>query len=215
MRRDLSLAVAVFAMSLLSLGQAGAADDATEARLRDALRQAISQNRSLEDNQARLQARIAEQEKQIETLGAKPAGPDKETVERMEAEFNRRLAEQHETAARLGETLEKWKSAYGEAANAARAKETERAQLAALAQGLDKRARSCEAMNEKLFEVGTEILDRYAAMDVADAISAKEPFLGFKRVELQNLVQDYRDKLLDQKVQEAPLQLSVPQENTP
>lgn len=173
----------------------------TETRLRDALRQAITQNRALEDSQAKLQARLAEVEKQNEALQAQPRGPDKEAVERMEAECNQRLTEQNEALARAGETLDKWKAAYEEAAGVARAKEAERAQLAARLEGLSQQATACEAKNAELFRVGNEILDRYAAVGVADVLSAKEPFLGFKRVELQNLVQDYQDKILDQKVQ--------------
>ena len=37
--------------------------------------------------------------------------------------------------------------------------------------------------------------------DMAELVAwAREPAFGIKRVELQNLLQDYRDKLLDQKV---------------
>lgn len=176
------------------------ADETTEARLRDALRQAIAQSRSLEDSQARLQAKLAEAEKQIEALKGQPAqaAPDAAILDAMEAEFNRRLAEQHETIARAGETLEKWKGAYEETANVARTKEAERAQLAAQVGGLSQRAQSCEAKNEKLFEAANEILGKLKNISVADAMAAHEPFVGLKRVELQNLAQDAEDQLLDQ-----------------
>lgn len=220
MRRILPPIAALLAVSTLLMGPAKAADD-TETRLRDALRSAITQTRALEDERAQLLAKNAENERIIQALKAqvdsgavKPAQatPDRAILERMEVEFNRRLAAQHETLSKAAETLEKWKAAYQEAANMARAKAAEAAQLAGQNTALAQRAEACDAKNMALYKVGSEILDKYAAMDVADALAAKEPFLGFKRVELQNLVQDYQDKLLDQKMpaQKVSAQRAVP-----
>lgn len=188
--------------ALLALSAPAHADETTENRLRDALRQAIAQSRSLEDSQAQLQAKLAEAEKQIEALKGQPAqaAPDTAILEKMEAEFNRRLAAQHEAVARLGENQEKWKAAYEEAATVARAKEAERAQLAAQVGGLSQRATSCEAKNDKLFEAANEILGKLKTISVADAMAAHEPFVGLKKVELQNLAQDAEDRILDQRV---------------
>ncbi len=187
-------------------GPAAAADD-TEARLRDALRQAITQVRSLEDAQAALQARQSELEKdrealrqQVEALSkGKAAAPDQAQGEAMAAEFNRRLAAENAQAVQLNETLEKWKAAYAQAAEIARAKEAERIRLAGEVEGMGRRATGCEAKNVELFKVGNEILDHLKDIDLAEAMAAHEPFVGLKRVELQNLAQDERDKLLDQK----------------
>lgn len=209
-RRPILLTLAVLA--LLAPGGVARSDDGPETRLREALRQAISQQRGLEDERVRLQARLDEQERQIQALklqaeaagkvpardgGLGPAG--REILGRMEAEFNRRLAQQNETIARAAETLEKWKAAHQQLAAAAKAQETERTRLAEEGAALRQRAEGCAAKNVELFKVGSEILDRYAAMDLTDALANREPFLGFKRVELQTLVQDYQDRLLSQK----------------
>lgn len=193
---------------------AHAADNDTEKRLREALRGATIQLRSIEDERATLLARQAETAKENEELrrnmealtnelagrsGSKKGEPDRAASERAAAELAQRLEQQKEATARLNETLEKWKAAYSEAAAVARAKEAERARLATLSQGLSQRAGRCEASNAELVKIGTEILDRYAAQSLGDVLGTREPFLGFKRVELQNQVQDYRDKLLDQK----------------
>ncbi|WP_146002681.1 hypothetical protein [Telmatospirillum siberiense] len=197
---------ALAALLFLAAGPAWA-DEATETRLRDALRQAITQQRSLEDSSAQLQAKVSDQDKLIAALKAqldqkKPAaGPavDRAEAERMAAEFNRRLAAENEQARQMGETLEKWKAAYNQAAEVARAREAERARLAGAVEGLTKRGETCEAKNALLFKVGNEILDRLKDVDVAEAIAAHEPFVGTKRVELQSLAQDFQDKLLDQR----------------
>lgn len=206
MKKMLPLLAVGFLLAGAVPGQA--ADSDTETRLRDALRQAITQQRALEDSQAALQARQSELEKerdalrqQVDTLqkGAQSHGPDKAEGERMAAEFNRRLAAENDQAVHLNETLEKWKAAYNQAAEVARAKEAERAKLAAALEGLDKRATTCEAKNAQLFKVGNEILDHLKDIDVTEAVAAHEPFVGTKRVELQNLAQDEMDKLLDQR----------------
>jgi hypothetical protein len=57
-----------------------------------------------------------------------------------------------------------------------------------------------ELKNIALFKLGNEILTRYEKFGLGDAIGAKEPFVGISRVKLQFLVQDYKDKLLDQTV---------------
>lgn len=208
MRRTLSLVAASLAVSALLAG-AARADEATEARLRDALRQAITQQRSMEDELARLRAKSTQDDQTIQALKTAPApaskaAPDTAILERMEAEFNRRLAAQNEAAARASETLDKWKAAYEQAAGVARAKETERVQLTAVVEELEKRATSCEAKNTALFEAANEVLDRLKNISVAEAMAAHEPFVGTKRVELQNLAQDDEDKLLDQKVTALP-----------
>jgi chromosome segregation ATPase len=180
------------------------ADADTETRLRDALRNAITQQRAAEDERAALLAKQSESDKQIEALRAqvdeltkagetaKKSGPEMD-------ELNHRLSAQTEQLEVLNQTLEKWKAAYNEAASVARAKEGERAKLATDVEGLTQRATNCETKNAELFKVGNEILGRYANVSFGDVIAGREPFIGIKRVELQNLVQDYQGKLLDQK----------------
>ncbi len=48
-------------------------------------------------------------------------------------------------------------------------------------------------------EIGNDLLQRYQNIGLRDAIGAKEPFVGTTRVELQNLAQDYGDKISDNK----------------
>jgi hypothetical protein len=44
------------------------------------------------------------------------------------------------------------------------------------------------------------MLTRYEKMNPLEALMVHEPVTGQKRVEHQNTIQNYRDKLLDQKV---------------
>jgi len=53
----------------------------------------------------------------------------------------------------------------------------------------------CEAVNEKLHAFGLEMLDRHARVSVLDAARRNEPFVGIQRVELENMIETYRDRL--------------------
>ncbi len=54
-----------------------------------------------------------------------------------------------------------------------------------------------EKKNVALYQLAGEILARYEKSGVGEALLSKEPFVGLSRVKLENLVQDYRDKLRD------------------
>jgi hypothetical protein len=48
--------------------------------------------------------------------------------------------------------------------------------------------------------LGKEILERYEKFGLGTALTAREPFVGTTRVRLQNLVQEYSDKLSEQRI---------------
>lgn len=168
-------------------------------RLREALRGAITQTRALEDQRTALQAKLTEAERQQAMLKAQVDASKAEVKQVAKAhreavdEFNQRLAERDET-------LEKWKAAYEDAANVARAKDAERAKFEGQATAYKASAKSCQAKNLQLVKVGRELLQRYEAANFAELAIASEPLIGARRVEIQNLLQDYNDKILDQKV---------------
>jgi DNA repair exonuclease SbcCD ATPase subunit len=62
---------------------------------------------------------------------------------------------------------------------------------------------SCEAKNLQLFEYSQELLQRYQKKGVWASLSQKDPVLGLKAVSMENVVQEYREKLNSQKI-EAP-----------
>jgi chromosome segregation ATPase len=168
-------------------------------RLREALRSATGQVRTLEDQRAALQARAtaAEQErdrlrKQNETLRAQVKEAE-QAYRQAVKDFNDRLAERDEA-------LEKWKSAYAEAATVARAKDAERAKFEGEATALKASNKACEAKNTQLVKIGNDIVTKYEAMNPFEKILDHEPVFGLQRVQHQNAAQDFRDKVLDQKV---------------
>ncbi|MEI9991675.1 MAG: hypothetical protein WDM86_16730 [Rhizomicrobium sp.] len=190
--------LAAFCVLIVFATAPAGADDATEARLRDALRGVTAQLSDAQEQIASLQAKLAAAQQDAAKLRSEGGSGERTSdagaaYARAAAEFNRRLAGQNQTAAR-------WQAAYNTAAETARAAEGARAQLATDLDVAKKSATACEAKNQKLFDIATEILRRYGDEDMSDALASHEPFLGLERVELQNLMQDDADKLRDNKV---------------
>jgi chromosome segregation ATPase len=190
------LRLALLVAAAVYCGEARA--DAETDRLREALRSATMQARQLEDQRAASQVKLADAEKekaalkaQIDAAKAEARRLDKQHREAVD-EFNQRLTERDET-------LEKWKSAYEEAANVARAKDAERAKFEGEATAYKASTKSCQAKNTQLISEGREILNRYRKLTLGGALVATEPLSGLGRVDAQNFLQDYTDKLLDQK----------------
>lgn len=99
-----------------------------------------------------------------------------------------------------GTDIELWTTGYNQYVQFATKTETERAKLAVQVIMLQRVVEDRERKNLALFTTGCEILDRYEKFSLGDALSAKEPFVGITRVKLQEFVQDYKDKLVAQKI---------------
>jgi len=192
------------------------ADDATvttETRLREALRDTTIQLRDAQNQVVMLQAAKDQADKDNADLKAKvdnlntqvaaltkQSADDKAVADKIIADLKAQVADQAGVIARLNQTLAEWKNAYNQAAQLATAKEDARAKLALQSALLQRTVDDREAKNIELYKTGSEILTRYEKFGLGDAIGAKEPFVGLSRVKLENLVQDYKDKLLNQTV---------------
>lgn len=62
----------------------------------------------------------------------------------------------------------------------------------------------CEDKNGKLYQYGRELMARYEKKSCGEFLVQKEPFTGFKQVEIENLLEEYRDKLDPEKITRAP-----------
>ena len=65
---------------------------------------------------------------------------------------------------------------------------------------LERKVEDQHLKNIQMYQIAIEVLDRYRKHGLGDAIVAREPFVGVSRAKLQTLVQDYGDKLLDQRI---------------
>lgn len=186
-------------VALTFVASTAAHADSESDRLREALRTATAQARSLEDQRAALQAKLTAAEQERDRL-KKQSDVYRAQVKEAEDAYRKAVKDFNDRLAERDETLEKWKDAYSEAATVARAKEAERAKLEVEATTLKASNKACEAKNVQLVKIGQDIVTQYEAMNPLEKMLDHEPVYGLKRVEHQNAAQDFRDKILDQKV---------------
>ena len=198
--------------ALLAAPAALWAADATspEAKLREALKNTMLQNRSLQTERDTLQAAKDQAEADKKDLSdkleaaTKAAAAEQQAAGKVLGETRTKLADQELESAKLRESLEKWKAAQKEAADLAAAKEAARAKLAAEKIELQRHVDDQRVKNQAMYKLGTEVLSRYEKFGLGTAITAREPFTGATRVKMENLVQDYADKLADQRIKPEP-----------
>jgi chromosome segregation ATPase len=185
----------------------------TESRLRDALRNTMLQLRDAQGQVAALQASQAQSDKdnadlktKIDALTAqiasltKQSADDKAVSDKAIADAKAQNSDLSAQIAKLNVALAAWEKDDKEYVELAKEKEAARAQLAVQAILLQRTIDDREIKNLQLYNLGNEILTRYEKFGLGDALGAKEPFTGIARVKLQELVQDYKDKISDQRV---------------
>lgn len=189
----------------VALPAAEPAADGTAA-LRSALRDKTQQLATVQSELATLQAgqsAIADEKRALtekyEVL-KKQIVADRTASDKSVAALTAQLEKQKQQAVQLSEALEKAKVEGEKAAQAARVAEAQGVKLAKESIVQERRAADMEAKNLALFLVANEILTRYEEFSLGNALRAKEPFVGNTRTKLENLVQAYQDKILEQRV---------------
>ncbi len=59
---------------------------------------------------------------------------------------------------------------------------------------------ACEVSNRKLYRLDVKLLERYRNKGVFDALRQAEPVTGLKKVEMQNIIDKYRDEIDAQRI---------------
>jgi chromosome segregation ATPase len=188
-----------------------AQDQSVEDKLREVLRRTVTDLRAAQDNQAALQAALDQAQKQRDLLqqqvtdltarlAAQPAqtGPSPQQTADLQ-QLHDALDALKKQNAELQDGLAHWQAAYRQAAALAQSKDADSKKLATTAAGTQKALGACEAKNTKLIGVANDILHLYQTPQFRAVIRGSwEPLLGFKKVELENIVQDNEDRILDQ-----------------
>ena len=169
-----------------------------QARLRAALRDATVRIRQLEDENATLQAKQAEFDRDRQSATQKAAAAEKELQGLRGRAVSDQAALQRATDADK-ESLAKWEAAYKDAAATAQARDADAKRMEAALVALREKNRLTEEKNAKLYRLGQELLDLYQHKTLLDALG-DEPVTKLKRVEYENVVQEYEDKLRDSQV---------------
>jgi chromosome segregation ATPase len=206
--RGTTLRAAIVALAvMMPCAAALAQQGSTEDRLREALRRATVELRGLQDAQGPLQANLDAMTKQRDDLKqqldeanakleAATAAPPAEDLQALKDQIEALKKEN----ASLQAGVSRWQSAYQQAADVARSRDADAKKLTGDLKLSEQTVALLKDENTKLVATAQDILHLYRTQDFhAILVWSYEPVVGFKQVELQNLVQDYEDKIYNLK----------------
>lgn len=182
---------AIFFAAVVTLGAGGdyavaqSGDAQALARAQHMLRRASAERDTLQADNAKLQAEIAQLKSQLGGLNRK--------LEATRTASAGALADAKERTDGLQQQLAQLTQALQQT-------EQEKRQLEQTSAVQARQIDACATSNAKLYQVNLDLLDQYQRKGVWDALRQREPFTGLKQVEVENLVEAYRDKIEDLRV---------------
>jgi hypothetical protein len=175
---------------------------ASQSQLKAENAKLLADKAAADDARAALERRFASDRDRVQAQSRRQVGEKESTIARLERE----LAQARKEASDTGERL---KQAEGQ--RQAESMRTQEAlarvkdQEALLAQGatdsrdLAGRLTACRGNNIALSGITSDLLTAIDRGGYGDALVRTEPFSGFKRVRVETLLQEYRDKVDDQR----------------
>lgn len=205
------LALILVGMSLL--GNSAWADDKHE---RAAVRRVQQQMQQVEQEKAALQQQVSGFEQEKSALsGAKDALAKKaqsaESRAAVEGRKRQSLQQELETVRKENQALQEQKTEAEKRLSEMTARQTASARQLAVLQGekkqteanlamREKQIASCDDKNLKIYQYGRDLIRQCRDRSATDAVLRLEPVTGIKRVEVENMLEEYRDKLDAQKL---------------
>lgn len=200
--------VAISALLMVAGGAprgACAGEEDTTARLREmlhrtqeALHQAQSDNADLTRAKTETEQKLNAATKDLEAARSVSKAElalrgHLQTTKSAQDDLTRKLAESNTALA----------AANAKLAEAGKQMAAGQAELAQVRQGLERSKTDnavCENKNLKLYSYAQEVLQAYKKKGVWASLSQKDPVLGLKEVDVENVVQEYRLKMASQKI---------------
>ena len=191
-----------------SVGSVGLAADVSpnEARLRESVKGLMVQLRTIQAERDTLDAAKNEHEQKAKELGEKLAAltkasdTEREGLERTVSGLRGKVAELEKENGGLKADLAQAVGVGNQTADRLKKKEADGLKLGERIVDLERKVSEGQRKNLELHRLGKEILERYEKFGLGTALTAREPFVGTTRVRLQNLVQEYSDKLSEQRI---------------
>ncbi|MHB1176409.1 MAG: hypothetical protein ACYCZJ_14930 [Sulfuriferula sp.] len=205
------LALVLAGMALL--GNSAMADDKHERAL---LRRVQLQMQQVEQEKAALQQQLTGFEQEKSTLSNEKGALAKklqsaESRATTESRKSRSLEQELEAARKDKQALQEQKSEVEKRLAAMTAQQAESARQLTMLQGENKQVESnlsmrerqvtgCEDKNLKLYQYGRDLIKQCRDHSATDVILRLEPVTGIGHVEIENMLEEYRDKLDAQKL---------------
>jgi hypothetical protein len=168
-------------------------------RAQEALRQSQSDNGVLSEQKAAAEEKLKQATSELDAI----RGSSKSQRAALRAQEEKAAAVQMDLTRQLEEARKQLATLTAQKSEVTSQLQAETAQLQAARQELEtgKAANaSCEAKNLKLYEYSMELAQHYAKKGVWASLRQEEPVFGLKEVSMQNLLQEYEQKLAQQRV---------------
>lgn len=192
--RPLAAAIVV----MLASGAAQAQNQSMEERLRAQLRITTTQLQQAQNELAAFKGGAAAPSTPADIEKVKKDLSNSQAAERKAREQLSGVKQQNQAALdKVNAQIAQYRSAYDELLKLARASEGERQRLALETSTQAKSVSQCETKNAQLYAVGQEILHAYETQDMGTLMSARQPFAAQSRVKLDQIAQQYGDKLYE------------------
>jgi chromosome segregation ATPase len=175
---------------------------ASQTQLKSENAKLLADKTAADEARATLAKQLAADRDRIQTQSRRQVGEKEATIARLERELAQARKEAADTGERLKEVdgQRQAESMRGQQA-LARVKEHEAllAQNATDSRDLDGRLTACRGNNIALSGITSDLLTAIDRGGYGDALIGTEPFSGYKRIRVEALMQEYRDKVNDQR----------------
>ena len=219
MRHCVTRMVIVGSMLMLAVFQPAQAAQKNDPN-REAIRRAQLQLRQLQDEKAALELEKANLGNERDALRKKTdeLSTSVASANRSKALLEKEAQKLRDEQAKLTEEVTRLKKelvdSQTEARNTHNSLQQETNQKKLLEQSLSSRDQAllaCEKNNQTLYQYHVELVDLAQKRGSLDVLLESEPIFGFKRVQIENLLEKYRDKLDEQKIRST----AIPQAPNP
>lgn len=209
------LGMASFALLLCMAGTAthAEASDKRASREREALRRVQQQMSQMQGDMAALEQEKAKLSADLDKAAASSKAEEGKAA-RLQRELGaskrqllsvtQELTLTKEALATTTQHLTETKASLDETSRTLQQAEVEKRDLQTLKARNARDMAACEHKNIALYALGRSLMDRFEHKTCGETLAEKEPFTGLKKVETENLLEEYRDKLDDQKYLKPP-----------
>lgn len=214
----MNLTVAASAIAVLVMAAAGVSAQTersgnADARVMQQLQQMTSERAALQAENAKLKQELEAVKKEAQqAVAAKDSLENRNKA--MAASVNRDQAAGRQAEEQLERTrgqMQELVTKFRETAQTLRDVETDRAAMKTQLAMREREFKVCVDRNAALYNLNTEVLDRLEDRGFWSSLAEKEPFLKLKRVEQENLIEDYRYRAEELKLQAQQKQASAGQ----
>src|SRR5262245_17815850 len=218
-RSSVCLAAAGYALACAGLRTTAMAQTEltgnAEARINQQLQQLSNERAALQSENARLKQDLDKVRKDLEKVTAGQAAAENRSrslqasASRDEAASQQAQQQLEQTRAQMQELVTKFR----ETAQTLREVEADRASLKSQVSTRERDFKTCVDRNAGLYNLNVEVLEHMENRGFWSAVSEREPFTKLKRTELENLIDDYRYRADELRLEQQQAQQQAQQKN--